>query len=166
MKKWDWFGEVERLNNTFISEKHLKQKEKEDKKQTQAALFNYFYKQFKKHDINFDYTYKKLSSIRKREEILNDKNIKYKNSLNFEELNNIYNKTLKRTYFIFKENYKYIEEVEKDKQFFEEETPEDDEPPKKQLDWEYFWQVIGIILLFPLFVILGAVAYDGKRKRR
>lgn len=157
-------GEVERLNNTFLSEKRLKQKEKEDKQQTQAALFNYFYKQFKKNDINFDYTYIKLSSIRKREKILNDKNIIYNNSLTFEELNNIYNKTLKKVYFIFKENYKYIEEVEKDKKSFEEETPE--EETKNGLDWAYFWQVIGTILLFPILVICGSACTYGKRKRK
>ena len=158
-------GEVERLNNTFLSEKRLKQKEKEDKQQTQAALFNYFYKQFKKKPLDYEDIYLNLLFVYKREKIIN--RFAQNNTASIQYINSIYTKTLKEVYNIFKNNYKYIK-----KEFTENATtpenttpPEDVEPPKKQLNWAYFWQVIGIILLFPLFVIFGAVAYDGKRKR-
>lgn len=152
-------GEVERLNNTFLSEKHLKQKEKEDKQQTQTALFNYFYKQFKKAPHDYENIYINLQYINKREKIIDKLSVE--NIATIQYINSIYTKTLKEVYNIFKNNYKFLQVRE-----LEEAPPEDDEPPKKQLNWAYFWQVVGIILLFPLFVILGAVAYDGKRKRR
>lgn len=152
-------GEVERLNNTFASEKRLKQKEKEDKKQTQAAIFNYFYKQFKKAPHDFENIYINLQYINKREKIIDKLSVE--NTATIQYINSIYTKILKEVYNIFKNNYKFLQIKEE-----EEAPPEEDEAPKKQLDWAYFWQVIGIVLLFPLFVILGAVAYDGKRKRK
>jgi hypothetical protein len=152
-------GEVERLNNTFLSEKHLKQKEREDKQQTQAALFNYFYKQFKKAPHDFEIIYTSLLYVNKREEIIGKMLVN--NTATIQYINSIYTKTLREVYNIFKNNYKFLQSRE-----LEEAPPEEDEPQKKQLNWAYFWQVLIMILLFPLFVILGAVAYDGKRKRR
>ena len=153
-------GEVERLNNTFLSEKHLKQKEKEDKQQTQTAVFNYFYKQFNKKPLDYENMYLNLLFIYKREKIIEQ--FAQNNTASIQYINSKYTKTLKEVYNIFKNNYKYIK-----KEFAENAAPpKEDEPPKKQLDWAYFWQVIGMILLFPLFVIFGAVAYDGKRKRK
>lgn len=152
-------GEVERLNNTFLSEKHLKQKEKEDKQQTQAALFNYFYKQFKKAPHDYEIIYTNLLYINKREKIIND--LLIDNTVSIQYINLIYTKTLKEVYNIFKNNYKFLQIKEED-----EAPPEEDESQKKQLNWAYFFQVIGMIIIFPLFVILGAVAYDGKRKRK
>jgi hypothetical protein len=152
-------GEVERLNNTFLSEKHLKQKEKEDKQQTQAALFNYFYKQFKKAPHDYEIIYTNLLYINKREKII--EKMLVNNTATIQYINSIYTKTLKEVYNIFKNNYKFLQVKE-----LEEAPPEEVEPPKKQLNWAYFWQVIGIILLFPLFVIFGAVAYDGKKRKK
>ena len=153
-------GEVERLNNTLSSEKNQNKKIREDKQQTQTALFNYFYKQFKKKPLDYENIYLNLFFIYKREKII--KQLAQDNTASIQYINSIYTKTLKEVYNIFKNNYKYIK-----KEFAENATPpKEDEPPKKELNWAYFWQVIGMILLFPLFVILGAVAYDGKRKRR
>ena len=152
-------SEVERLNNTFASEKRLKQKEKEDKKQTQAALFNYFYKQFKKAPHDFESIYTNLLYINKREEIV--KKLLVNNTVTIQYINSIYTKTLKEVYNIFKNNYKFLQIKEE-----EEAPPEEDEAEKTKLNWTYFWQVIGIILLFPLFIILSAVAYDGKKRRK
>lgn len=142
-----------------MSEKQLKKKEKEDKQQTQAALFNYFYKQFKKAPHDYEKIYIDLQYINKREKIIDKLSID--NTASIQYINSIYTKTLKEVYNIFKNNYKFLQARE-----LEEAPPEEEEPPKKQLNWVYFWQVIGIILLFPLFVIISAVAYDGKRKRR
>lgn len=159
-------GEVERLNNTFLSEKNQIKKEKEDKKQTQQALFNYFYKQFKKSPHNFENIYINLQYINKREKIINKLSID--NMANIQYINLIYTKTLKEVYNIFKNNYKYLqlresEEIENIEEV--EEVPEE----KKQLNWPYFWETILKLLLFPLFVILGCTfTYDkqARRKRR
>ena len=152
-------GEVERLNNTFLSEKRLKQKEKEDKQQTQAALFNYFYKQFKKKPLDYENIYLNLLFVNKREKIIEQ--LTQNNTASIQYINSIYTKTLKEVYNIFKNNYKYIK-----KEFTENAAPpKEDEPPKKQLDWAYFWQVIGIILLFPILIICGSACTYGKRKR-
>lgn len=97
--------------------------------------------------------------VNKREKIIDKLSIN--NTVSIQYINSIYTKTLKEVYNIFKNNYKFLQTRE-----LEEAPPEEDEPSKKQLDWSYFWQVIGMILLFPLFVILSAVAYDGKRKRK
>ena len=141
-----------------MSEKHLKQKEKEDKQQTQAALFNYFYKQFKKAPHDYEIIYTNLLYINKREKII--EKMLVNNTATIQYINSIYTKTLKEVYNIFKNNYKFLQVREL------EEAPPEEEPPKKQLDWAYFWQVILYILLFPILIICGSACTYGKRKRR
>ena len=152
-------GEIERLNNTFVSEKNRNKREKKDKKQTQTALFNYFYKQFRKAPHDYENIYIDLQYINKREKII-DKML-VNNTASIEYINNIYTKTLKNVYNIFKNNYKFLQEREK------EESPpeEEEEEQKKELNWSYFWQVIGIILLFPFVVLVGIMNEQGKRRR-
>lgn len=83
------------------------------------------------------------------------------NTASIEYINNIYTKTLKNVYNIFKNNYKFLQEREK------EESPpeEEEEEQKKELNWSYFWQIIGIILLFPFVVLIGIMNEQGKKRR-
>lgn len=118
--------ELENINKTILSEKSRKRQEQLEKQKLQEKLFNYFYNRFKKRQENFENIYIELNYIEERERILNKLTT---SSLNFQYLNTIYNKTLKEVYQIFKTNYKYIEE--QNKQVAEETQAEQEEYLKK-----------------------------------
>lgn len=110
--------EIEKLNNSFVSEKNKKRQERQDKQILQEKLFNYFYNQFKIKEEDFENKYIELNYIKERERILN---LFSTSTLSFQYLNTIYNKTLKEVYQIFKTNYVFIAEQD---QKFEEEKKE------------------------------------------
>ena len=63
--------EIEKLNNSFVSEKNKKRQERQDKQILQEKLFNYFYNQFKIKEEDFENKYIELNYIKERERILN-----------------------------------------------------------------------------------------------
>ena len=111
--------EIEKLNNSFVSEKNKKRQERQDKQILQEKLFNYFYNQFKIKEEDFENKYIELNYIKERERILN---LFSTSTLSFQYLNTIYNKTLKEVYQIFKTNYAFI--AEQDKKLEEEKKEE------------------------------------------
>ena len=111
--------EIEKLNNSFVSEKNKKRQERQDKQILQEKLFNYFYNQFKIKEEDFENKYIELNYIKERERILN---LFSTSTLSFQYLNTIYNKTLKEVYQIFKTNYVFIAEQD---QKLEEEKKEE-----------------------------------------
>lgn len=111
--------EIEKLNNSFVSEKNQKRQERQDKQILQEKLFNYFYNQFKLKEEDFENKYIELNYIKERERILN---LFSTSTLSFQYLNTIYNKTLKEVYQIFKTNYVFISEQD---QKFEKEKKEE-----------------------------------------
>ena len=111
--------EIEKLNNSFVSEKNKKRQERQDKQILQEKLFNYFYNQFKIKEEDFENKYIELNYIKERERILN---LFSTSTLSFQYLNTIYNKTLKEVYQIFKTNYVFIAEQD---QKLEEENKEE-----------------------------------------
>ena len=105
--------ELEKVNNTLLTEKQQKRREREQKQEYEQKLFNIFYNYFRSKQHDFELNYKKLNNINKREEILysickNKKDIMY--------LNTLYSKKLKEVYKIFKDNYIFIQEQEQKEQ--------------------------------------------------
>lgn len=105
--------EIEKVNNSFLTEKQQKRREKEQKQQYEQELFNKFYNYFKSRQHNYELNYKYFNNIHKREELLNTI---CKNSNNIMYLNTIYSKKLKEVYKIFKDNFEYIQEQESNEQ--------------------------------------------------
>lgn len=103
--------EIEKINNTFLSEKHQKRKEKEQKQQYEQELFNEFYNYFRNKQHSYELNYKYFNNITKREKVLNSI---CKNNSDILYLNTIYSKKLKEVYKIFKDNYEYLQEREKE----------------------------------------------------
>lgn len=87
---------------------------------------------------------------------------------NVEKKNEIIKSVLNKNYYDKEvEIYLKSQYYKINKNFYNEyknyEIPE--EKPKRELNWSYFFQVIGIILLFPLFVIFGAMNEQGKKRK-
>ncbi len=102
--------EIEKVNNTLLTEKQQRQREKEQRKEYEQLLFNEFYNHFRKRQHNFEANYRYYNNINKREEVLH--NI-CSNSSDFIYLNTLYSKKLKEVYKIFKDNFEFVQEQEK-----------------------------------------------------
>lgn len=160
------------VNASIISEKHQARKEKEDKKMMLSKLFDYFYNAFKNKPHDFESLYLQLQYINEREKILNK--LCQNDSLTFQYLNSIYNKTLKEVYTIYKNNYKFIEEQEKqeemqilkedlqkvlsikqeqEKQEKENKTKIEQDRKKKEIQ-NILYFIFKIIFSFPFIIIV------------
>ena len=106
---------LEKINNSIISDKHQRQKERQDKEEIKTKLFNYFYNTFKKYPHSYEENFERFQYIYEREKVINK--ISKSDSLTFQYINSIYTKTLKEVYNIFKNNSKYIEKQEKLEEF-------------------------------------------------
>lgn len=106
---------LEKINNSIVSDKYQRQKEREDKERVKTRLFNYFYNTFKKYPHSYEENFERFQYIYEREKVINK--ISQSDSLTFQYINSIYTKTLKEVYNIFKNNYNYIEKQEKLEEF-------------------------------------------------